>query len=312
MAIAIGIVSFIIGALLTIWATERLLEGLVSLSMRLRLSAFLIGAVLSGFEAENVAVGLASAGREVAPIALGTVFGGAIFLVCVALGLGAILFPLNIQLPRGVLLLCVASALLPGIALFAPVTPRWTGIVLLLAFVLAILYLIRSSRGQDITPEGEVAEALEKQRPLWMAIVLTLVGLVLISVGGELVAFGAERIIALLGVPALLMGMVVTPAVIELEEIVRQALPSKEGRHDISAGNLVGTLLYFTLFNLGLITLITPVQVNPLVRELDWPFLVVVVLIATCFLWRGRVGRMSGALLLLFYVVYIVLHIVVR
>ncbi|HCI81164.1 MAG TPA: hypothetical protein DHW02_15915, partial [Ktedonobacter sp.] len=219
---------------------------------------------------------------------------------------------LNIQLPRGVLLLFVVSAILPGIALFAPVTPRWTGIVLLLAFVLAIVYLIRSSRHQDIAPEGEVAEALEKQRPLWMAIVLTLVGLVLISVGGELVAFGAARIIALLGIPALLMGMVVTPAVIELEEIVRQALPSKEGRHDISAGNLVGTLLYFTLFNLGLIALITPVQVNPLIRELDWPFLVVVVLIATCFLWRGRVGRSAGALLLLSYAVYILLHIVVR
>ena len=34
---------------------------------------------------------------------MGTVFGGAIFLVCVALGLGAVLYPLRVRLPRGFL-----------------------------------------------------------------------------------------------------------------------------------------------------------------------------------------------------------------
>jgi Ca2+/Na+ antiporter len=54
------------------------------------------------------------------------------------------------------------------------------------------------------------------------------------------------------------MGMVVTPAAIELEEVIRQAIPTKEGRPDVSAGNLVGTLLYVARFNLGRIALLTP------------------------------------------------------
>jgi cation:H+ antiporter len=78
---------FAVGVVIVIWATERLLEGLVGLAGLLRVSTFAI-AVLSGFEAENVAVGLAAARREAAELALGTVFGGAIFLICVALGLG--------------------------------------------------------------------------------------------------------------------------------------------------------------------------------------------------------------------------------
>src|SRR5450759_4163603 len=81
-----GIALFVIGVLLAVWATERLLEGLVGLSVALRLSAFAVGAVLSGFEVENVAVGLAAGARGTASVALGTVFGGATFLVCVALG----------------------------------------------------------------------------------------------------------------------------------------------------------------------------------------------------------------------------------
>ena len=138
-------------------------------------------------------------------------------------------------------------------------------------------------------------EAQEEQHSLGAAIALTVAGIAVVSVGGELVAQGASRIVDTLHVPALLMGMVVAPAIIELEEVIRQAVPTKEGRPDVSAGNLVGTLLYFVLFNLGLIALLTPVRVDPLVRQLDWPFLIAVTWLATLFLWRGRVGRSAGA-----------------
>jgi len=45
--------------------------------------------------------------------------------MCVALGLGVLLFPLDVRLPRGVLLVFAASPLLTGLALIAPMTPRW-------------------------------------------------------------------------------------------------------------------------------------------------------------------------------------------
>ena len=313
MSALIGIAFFIVGAILAIFATERLLEGLVGLSKLFHISAFAVGAVLSGLEAENIAVGLAAGAQGGASIALGTVFGGAIFLVCVALGLGSVLFPLEVKLPRPVLLLFAATPLLAGLSLFTPVTPRWSGVVLLVAFFASMIYLVHISRQQPVlVAEGEVKEAQEKQHSLWWALGLTLFGIIVISIGGELVAQGAERIIASLGVPALLMGMVVSPAAIELEEVFRQAIPSKEGRPDVSAGNLIGTLLYFILFNLGLIALITPVRVDPLVRQLDWPFLMGVTLLATVFLWRGRVGRAAGGILLIAYVIYIILHILFR
>lgn len=308
----IGLILFVIGVVLAVFATERLLDGLVSLAGKMQLSAFAVGAVLSGFEAENVAVGLAAGAQGTSPVALGTVFGGAIFLICVALGLGAILFPLNVKLPRRVLLIFAATPLLVGVSLFAPQTPRWTGAILLLAFVAAMGYVVHVSRHQSFLNSEEVEEALEKRRSFWMALGLTLFGIVVISIGGELVAQGAERLIASFGVPALFMGMIVAPAAIEIEEVIRQAIPTKEGRPDVSAGNLIGTLLYFLLFNLGLIALITPVTVDPLVRQLDWPFLVAVTLLATVFLWRGRVGRWAGLCLLLAYGVYVGLHVIFR
>src|SRR5581483_7119697 len=118
-----------------------------------------------------------------------------------------------------------------------------------------------------------------------------------VALGGELVTEGAKRLVAHLGIPALLMGMVVAPAVIELEEVIRQAVPTKEGHPEVSAGNVLGTLLYFTLCNLGIIALLAPVPVPPLVRTLDWPFLVGATWLALLFLWRGRVARTEGSAL---------------
>jgi cation:H+ antiporter len=301
---------FLVGVVVAVWSTERLLEGLVGLARLTALSTFAVGAALSGFEAENVAVGLAAAIGGGAPIALGTVFGGATFLICVALGLGSLLYPLRVRLPTGFLVVLALTPLLPGLAIFGATTSRLAGAALLVCFFAAMAYLILASRGHAFLESDEVREAAEEKSTWVKAAGLTVLGIVAVGVGGELVATGAQRIVATLGVPALLMGMVVTPAAIELEEVIRQAVPTREGHPEVSAGNLVGTLLYFLLFNLGLIALAAPVQIDPQIRVLDWPFLVGVTWLATLFLARGRVGRFEGAILLLAYAIYAGLHVV--
>lgn len=158
-----------------------------------------VGAVVSGFEAENIAVGLAAGGQGNAQVALGTVFGGAIFLVCVALGLGALLFPLNVQLPRSVLGVFAGSPILVGLTLIGTVTPRWAGTLLLAAFAAAMVHLVRVSRHQAFLPSSEVAKAQEQQHGLSWAVFLTVLGIVVIGLGGGLVARGAERIVVTMG-----------------------------------------------------------------------------------------------------------------
>jgi cation:H+ antiporter len=184
------------------------------------------------------------------------------------------------------------------------------GGVLLLVFVAAIIYLIKASHGHAFLINEEIEEAEEEKSSLPKAVLLTLGGIGLITLGGELVTQGAENIIGGFGIPAAIMGMVVTPAAIELEEIIRQAVPSKAGRHDISAGNLIGTLLYFLLFNNAIIALLAPVKIDPQVVRLDFPFLVVITFTTAIFLWRGKVGRGAGLFLVTSYLVYVGLHFI--
>lgn len=312
MDLLIGVALFVAGAALAVWATERLLEGLVGLALLLGLSAFAVGALLSGLEAENIAVGVAASHAHAPAIALGSVFGGASFLVCVALGLGGIIAPLQARLPRPFLLIGAAAPVLAGLALVGDSTSRLAGAALLLAFAGAMAYLVVASRGKTLLRSEEVEEAEEEQHGALVVVGLTLFGIVAVAIGGDLVAEGAKRLVAHLGIPALLMGMVVTPAVIEIEEVVRQAVPAKEGHPEVSAGNLLGTLLYFTLFNLGIIALLAPVRAPALTRTLDWPFLIAATWLGLLFLWRGRIGRREGAALLAAYAVYVALHVLLR
>jgi cation:H+ antiporter len=313
-AALLAVVVFAGGVAVVVWSTGRLLHGLVGIATLLRVAPFAVSAILSGLEAENVAVGLAAGSRGAAEVALGTVFGGSIFLVCVALGLGAIIVPLRVHLPRGVLAVFAITPVLAGLPLAfgTGATPRWTGAVLLLTFAAAIAYVVRVSRTHRFMDDDDVEEAAERPPSVLRAVLLTVLGIGAVTAGGELVASGATRFIADLGLSAGLVGMVLTPVAIEAEEVVRQVVPARAGRHDVSAGNVVGTLLWFVLFNMGLIALLTPVQVPRLSRVLDYPFLVGASWIATAFLARGRLGRAAGATLVALAVAYGVLRAVLR
>ena len=311
LSILIALGLFAGGAALAIWATDKLLDGLVGVAALTSLSTFVMGALLSGLEAENIAVGLAAGSREVSSIALGTVFGGATFLVTVALGLGGIIAPLQVRMPRPFLGIIAAAPVLAGIAVLGERTDRTAGLILLAAFAAAMAYIVWHARRRSFLMGPAADEEHERHR--WPAVAgLTVLGLVGLAIGGELVADGAERIIGALGLPALLVGMVLTPAAIEIEEVFRQAIPAKRGHPEVSAANLLGTLLYFVLFNLGLLAVVTPVAVPAQVRTLDWPFLVAVTWLATLFLARGRVGRPEGVVLLLCYIGYVALHVILR
>ena len=59
----------------------------------------------------------------------------------------------------------------------------------------------------------------------------------------------------------------------------------------------------------GVFSGLAPVHVPTRVIALDWPFLVAVTGLATVFLWRGRVTRWQGAVLLAAYAGYVTTHV---
>jgi Ca2+/Na+ antiporter len=110
-----------------------------------------------------------------------------------------------------------ACPLTVGVEFVGGATSRLAGAALLAAFALAIAYLVVASRHHPFLESEEVRGAEEKRRSYKEAAGLTVLGLAVIAVGGEMVTVGAEGIVSALGLSALLVGMVITPAAIEIE-----------------------------------------------------------------------------------------------
>jgi cation:H+ antiporter len=146
----IAIAQFLGGAALVIAATEALVKGLVGVSRALRIAPFVASALLSGLEAENIAVGLAADRAGLTEVALGTAYGGAIFMLTVALGLGVLVAPLEITLPAPMPWLLPGAAVLAGLPLAGTTTPRWVGVLLLAAFALAAVYLVSVAKDREL------------------------------------------------------------------------------------------------------------------------------------------------------------------
>jgi len=94
---------------------------------------------------------------------------------------------LRVAQPHSFLVLMAVYPMLVGIGLIRGKASRPSGVVLPTAFAVAILYFVRASRDHAFLKSEEVGE---EPRSYLAAVGLTVVGLVVIAVGGELVTWG--------------------------------------------------------------------------------------------------------------------------
>lgn len=309
MTQAIGLALALAGLGLVVVCAEKLVAGVVGTSRALGLSAFFVSVVFVGFDPENLFVGAAGAAEGLAGIALGSIVGAAMVACGLAFGLTALVAPMRFeQAPRRVLALPILAILLMGALALDGHLSRLDGAVLLGAFVLVVLELMRLSRmGLDVRASGEVAESLERGRPSWTrslaALVLALAGLV---VGSELLVAGSQRLMAQFGLSDTVYGMTVLALAVSVEELARELPAALRGRPEISVGNVVGSVLAFFLFNAGVIASIEPIPVDEAVLRFYLPLCFATVVLVMASLATLRIPRWVGAALVGLYAVFFV------
>lgn len=303
---------FLGGVALLVLSVERLVENLAKAAVATGFSAFLLTVLLVGMDFENWAFGIAAQLDALPGIALGSAIGSAVFLTGIAVPVAGALSPFRVRVPRDYLAITAAAplVLLPFL-LGGGVTP-WEGAALmaLMAAALGWFYVReRSGRAMLRDPEAEEA-AREVEREgrsgrFYLALcVLLVVGLI---VGSELAVRGARGVVGGLGLDETAFGMTVVGLVMALEEVLLVLEPVRRGRVSIAAGNVVGSLVFFSTGNVGLLALAGPLPVAPSVLRLYWPFLAGTTLVVVLALARGRVGRPAAALLAAAYAAFWVL-----
>jgi cation:H+ antiporter len=310
MDILIALAFFGIGLGLIIFFAEQLVKGVVGTSMGFGLSTFLLSVIFIGFDPDNLAVGTVATAEGVTGIALGSIIGGAMVAVALAFGISALVAPMTFaQVPPQVLAVQMLSVVLfAGLALDGQLS-RVDGGILLVGFGLAVLYLVYvGRRGLDITPSGEVGHRLQKGNipGKWPSLGLFLLSLVAIVVGSEMLVSGAQTLLKRFEIADLPFGMTILAFLVSIEELERELPAARQGRPDISFGNVLGSILAFFLCNAGIIALVRPVPVDRVVLTFYLPFAVITTAVVSGFMLTKRVPRWAGGIFILLYAMFVV------
>ena len=289
---------------MVVFAADVFVDGLLGVALALGIAPFVLSVALSGFETENLATGIAANAKGLPGAAAGTFLGGVTFLAWGVAGLGGLIAPIRVELPRRFAVwTAVAPLPLLGFAIDGHLSRPEGGLLVIWA-VAALVGLARSGRSL-------LAREDEDQRVRRPGLRL-FVGLALLTGGGWLIADGLRTTVRQFGIPQTLLGNTALAATVEAEELARFAVPARRGRPEIGLGNIAGTVVHFAALNAGIIALVKPLTLGHDTTHFYLPVAAVSpAILAALLVARRQLGRIEGAALSALYVAYLAVAIVI-
>ena len=289
---------------------ELLVRGASRLAALSRVPPLVIGltVVAFGTSAPELAVTVQGVEAGAGELALGNVLGSNVMNVLVILGLSALLAPLTVT--RRVIWVQVPVVIAVTLLAFALAADQRIdtveGMLLLVVIVAYVAWLLRTVRSSAPAPDTRSAPL-----PGWRwrtALLSTLAGLGLLFAGGQQLVEGATTLALALGVSEAVVGLTVVAFGTSVPEVAAAVVAALRGHSAIAVGNVLGS----NVFNLTLILGTASVwgggmDVPPGLLTFD--FVVVAAVTFAClpiFYTGHRMARTEGALLLGYYVVYVV------
>ncbi len=304
LILVISLVGIVFGA-------EFLVAGSVSVARRYKVSDFVIGAAIVGIGTSmpELVVSFFGALKGNADVAIGNVVGSNIFNVLGILGLTAICFPIAIDRKNMTFEIpfCIGvSVILTLLALnFFNGTPatigRVDGIILLLLFVGYMWYSFARDK-QNTTDEAPV-ETKEPILALWVALLKIVGGLALLITSCDFFVDNAIVIAKSWGVSDAIISLTLIACGTSLPELAASVAAACKKNTQLALGNIVGSNIFNILLILGLSSQVMPL-VSADITIVDYAVMIAAAVFPLLFGFRGKIGRVGGAVMLLCFVLY--------
>src|SRR5579859_2732438 len=321
LALLFALVLLGVGTLLLVVGADWFLDGAVDLARILGISALVLGVVLAGLEPEEMLTAAIASARRAPALAVGNVIGTNVTIVTVALGLSALITPMVIHHPvRRQALIATVVSILPITFLFLREVSRPEGALLLAVFAGYTIFLFRVDR--DASKRMEAREADDDDdddreqhiRPhfTWKPALLTAGGLAAMAIGGPAIVEGALRLAQLAGLGEGVVGATIVSLGTGAEMIALGISAARKQQSDVLVGGILGSFAYNLLVTLGLAATIHPIPVDPRLTFIALPIMIFAHLLLLVLIWKGKIPRAMGGVLVGIYLVYLFSVIVLR
>ncbi len=254
---------FFCGLLLLLFGGDSAIKGISGFSQRLGLSGFKTGVLMMLFATSipELAVNAYAIFTGNPEIALGNAIGSNIVNIGLTLAFAAIATPLVLGM-RSLALQIVFLLVATGIVLvfgLDGILQQWEGVVLLLAFAVAVFFVLQRANSESTEVQKEIEDTFETNTSPLMNATRVLIGAALLFFGAKLV-IGAAPVIGLsLGFGPLLTGLTIVAIGTALPEIVMAVLAARSGKPNLVAGLVLGACLFNLLFVIGAMAVIQPI-----------------------------------------------------
>ena len=308
LILIISLVGIVFGA-------EFLVAGSVSVARRYKVSDFVIGAAIVGIGTSmpELVVSFFGALKGSADVAIGNVVGSNIFNVLGILGLTAVCFPVAIDKKNMTFEIpfCIGvSVLLMLLALnFFNGTPtcisRIDGWVLIALFAGFMWYSFARDRKEAIGQEGDeaIGEKLEDTTSIWLALLKIVGGLALLITSCDFFVDNAILIAKSWGVSDAIISLTLIACGTSLPELAASVAAACKKNTQLALGNIVGSNIFNILLILGVSSQVMPL-VSVDITIVDYAVMIAAAAFPLLFGFKGKIGRVGGAVMLLCFVLY--------
>ena len=292
-----------------------LVEGSVEIAKKYKVSDFVIGAAIIGVGTSMPELIVSSLGaiQGNSDIAIGNVVGSNIFNILGILGMTAIFFPVTVSksnLKSDIPLCFIISITTTLIALnffdgSNPQISRWDGLLLLAMFGLFIYnsFVIQKKKNPESGTYPTCDSVSRKKVPMFLSIVKVCAGLGVLIFGCDLFVEDAIALAKSWGVSDALISVTLIACGTSLPEFAASITAALKKNTQLALGNIIGSNIFNLTLILGLssqITTLSSIDIN----FVDYLVMTGAVALTYFTGLRGRIGRLSGVLMVLSFIVY--------
>lgn len=312
----------IIGFAFLIKGADVFVEGASSLAKKFNVPSMIIGLtiVAMGTSAPEAAVSVTSSLAGQNDMSVANVVGSNFFNILVVLGVSSIIAKLPVQketIKKDTPFLILVSVLLLVFGVNLKLG-RIEGLALLALFTYFLVNTIKSAKKSTENHSfetGETAVAIEiettsSEISLPKTILVSIIGIIGIVIGGDMVVNSATSIATSFGMSANLVGLTIVAVGTSLPEFVTSIVAIKKGETEIAIGNVIGSNLFNILLVLGLAAVINPISMSML-AFIDIVFMVLITLLLYMFMKkRNSLVKKQGIVLVVLYMAYMTYTII--
>ena len=159
------------------------------------------------------------------------------------------------------------------------------------------------SSSKDETDNFTFRKPFKKDNPKIIVLVFTLVFLLGIILGADLMVRGGVSLAKIFGVSSWVISITVFAVGTSLPELVASLTAIKKKVPSISVGNVVGSNIFNIFFVLGIIAMMRPIGLQPAILRFEFPVLLVFSLILFVVMKTNyRIARWEGFTMFLGYI----------